>query len=307
METIKFKTISKPKLWGSETWLISAVPGSESVAVGGSLDGLTLPQIVERYGADVLGHKVHARFGNEFPLLAKFIHAKQDLSIQVHPDDEMARREHGTMGKNEMWYVIGAEDGACLIDGFRTTLPAEMYDKAVADGSIEEYLNKVEIRTGDVYYIPAGRVHGIGAGSFIAEVQQSSDVTYRLYDYNRRDSDGNLRELHTELARQAADLSQLTQNPRSEYNAKENRDNIVVQTPHFTTSIIPLSQPIEIDFGADDSFHIFITLEGGCSLVGTGDIRVDLGEHEAALIPASTRGVTIMPHAGGTKLMACHI
>ncbi|MBR4131154.1 MAG: mannose-6-phosphate isomerase, partial [Bacteroidaceae bacterium] len=203
MDILKFSPIFKPTLWGSETWVVSAVKGSESIATNGIDKGLTLPEIVARYGADFLGKKNFEKFGNDFPLLIKFIDARQDLSIQVHPDDALSAKRHGKMGKNEMWYVVDADRGSQLIAGFRQKIETSDYAQKVADGSIEDDLNKVNVSEGDCFYIPAGRVHGIGAGMVIAEIQQTSDVTYRIYDYLRRDRDGNLRELHTELALEA--------------------------------------------------------------------------------------------------------
>ena len=182
MEILKFNPIYKPTLWGSETWVVSAVKGSESVVVGGENKGLTLPQVVERYGAEFLGKANSEKFGNDFPLLIKFIDARQDLSIQVHPNDELSARRHGKMGKNEMWYVVDADRGSKLIAGFCRQMDVKDYAAKVADGSIEQDLCKASVNEGDCFYIPAGRVHGIGAGMVIAEIQQTSDVTYRIYD-----------------------------------------------------------------------------------------------------------------------------
>ena len=192
MEILKFNPIYKPTLWGSETWVVSAVKGSESVVVGGEDKGLTLPQVVERYGAEFLGKANSEKFGNDFPLLIKFIDARQDLSIQVHPNDELSAKRHGKMGKNEMWYVVDADRGSKLIAGFCRQMDVKDYAAKVADGSIEQDLCKASVSEGDCFYIPAGRVHGIGAGMVIAEIQQTSDVTYRISDYLRRDREGNL-------------------------------------------------------------------------------------------------------------------
>ncbi len=183
MDILKFNPIFKPTLWGSETWVVSAVKGSESVVINGANKGLTLPEIAQQYGTDFLGKKNAEKFGTEFPLLIKFIDARQDLSIQVHPDDALSAKRHGKKGKNEMWYVIDADRGSQLIAGFRQKIELVDYAQKVADGSIEDDLNKVSVNEGDCFYIPAGRVHGIGAGMVIAEIQQTSDVTYRIYDY----------------------------------------------------------------------------------------------------------------------------
>ncbi len=306
METIKFKPIWKPTLWGGESWLISAVKGSESVAAGGECAGLDLPSILAKYKAELVGGKVWDKYGETFPLLVKFIDARQDLSIQVHPNDEMAARVHGKLGKNEMWYVVDALKGSCLIDGFRKPLKEADYEAAVADGSIEDYLNKVNVEVGDVFFIPAGRVHGIGGGCYVAEIQQSSDVTYRLYDYNRRDKDGNLRELHTDLARQAITFGETTPDPYSHYDEQPDRLAEVVSCPYFTTSVGHLSQPIVADLGNIDSFVIVMTLDGACSLSTGCGPDVLLAEHEAALVPASAQKLTISP-VGKAKILVSHV
>ncbi len=306
MEAIKFKPIWKPTLWGGESWLISAVKGSESVAVGGEYAGRELPSILAERKAELVGGKVWDRYGETFPLLVKFIDAHQDLSIQVHPNDEMAARVHGKLGKNEMWYVVGAQDDACLIDGFRKPLKESDYAATVADGSIEDYLNKVKIKVGDVFFIPAGRVHGIGGGSYIAEIQQSSDVTYRLYDYNRRDKDGNLRELHTDLARQAITFGETTPDPYSHYVEKPDSLTEVVSCPFFTTSVGCLSQLLVTDLSSVDSFVIVMTLDGACSLSTGCGPGVALSEHEAALVPASAQTLVVSP-VGKAKILVSHI
>lgn len=306
METIKFTPIHKPTLWGGEDWLISAVGGSESVATNGRRAGQTLPRIVAEEREALMGDGPWAKFGTEFPLLVKFIDARQDLSIQVHPDDDMARRLHGKFGKNEMWYVVDALRGACLIDGFAKPLAEADYAGAVADGSIEEYLNKVPVSVGDVFYIPAGRVHGIGGGTYIAEIQQSSDVTYRLYDYNRRDKDGNLRELHTELARQAIRFGETTPDPRSHYVERHGEPTEVVRSPFFTTTILRPTGPTTRDYSDVDSFKILMSLDGSCCLTSPDGATVVLHPHEAALVPASTKSLTLSPD-GRAKLLESYV
>lgn len=306
METIKFKPIYKPTLWGGEAWLISAVKGSESVADSGQFNGMTLPQILADKKEELLGKAPWQKFNTTFPLLIKFIDARQDLSIQVHPDDAMAARVHGKLGKNEMWYVVDALKGACLIDGFKKPLAEADYAAAVADGSIEDYLNKVNIEVGDVFYIPAGRVHGIGGGSYIAEIQQSSDVTYRLYDYNRRDAKGNLRELHTELARQAIHFGETTPDPRSHYTEQPDQPTEIVNCPFFTTTLLRPTKPMKRDYSSVDSFKVLMTLDGTCCLTSPDGSTVILHPHEAALVPATTTALTITPD-GRAKLLESHI
>ena len=218
----KFQPILKSTIWGGEkivpykhiasdqkqvgeSWELSGVKGNESVVAGGPEAGTTLPGLIARHGAALLGKANAARFGQEFPLLIKFIDARQDLSIQVHPNDALAWERHKSKGKTEMWYVVDADKGARLRSGFAKQVTPAQYEASVADNTITDLLAEYEIHPGDLFFLPAGRVHSIGAGAFIAEIQQTSDITYRIYDFNRKDADGNTRELHTELAKGAID------------------------------------------------------------------------------------------------------
>ena len=220
MYPLKFEPILKQTLWGGdkiipfkhlnetlpnvgESWEVSAVEGSESVVANGADKGYTLPEMVRKYKDELVGEANYARFGSKFPLLIKFIDAKLDLSIQVHPDDELAKKRHNSFGKNEMWYVIAADKGAKLISGFSEQITPKEYKDRVHNGTFAEVLQTCAIEPGDVFYVPAGRVHGIGAGAFVAEIQQTSDITYRIFDYNRKDKDGKSRELHTSQAMDA--------------------------------------------------------------------------------------------------------
>ncbi len=306
MEILKFNPIFKPTLWGSETWVVSAVKGSESVVLNGENRGMTLPEIVEEYGAEFLGKKNTEKFGTDFPLLVKFIDARQDLSIQVHPDDELSAKRHGKMGKNEMWYVLDADRGSQLIAGFRHGIAVEDYAQKVADGSIEDDLNKVPVSEGDCFYIPAGRVHGIGAGMVIAEIQQTSDVTYRIYDYLRKDREGNQRELHTELALDAIDFQDITTDPKVHYT--EQRDEVVglVSCPFFTTNEMKLSQTFIRDYKDIDSFRVYMCLKGSCCFLSPDGQGIFLHEGESLVVPASTPSVTIIPD-GQVKMMESYV
>ena len=295
MEILKFNPIFKPTLWGSETWAVSAVKGSESIVLNGECKGMTLPEVVEEFGAEFLGKKNAEKFGKDFPLLIKFIDARQDLSIQVHPDDALSARRHGKMGKNEMWYVVDADRGSQLIAGFRQRTEVADYAQKVADGSIEDDLNKVNVSEGDCFYIPAGRVHGIGAGMVIAEIQQTSDVTYRIYDYLRRDRQGNLRELHTELALEAINFQDITTDPKVRY--EERRDVVIslVESPFFTTNEMKLSQPMTRTYGEEDSFHVYMCLSGHCCFLTPDGQGLFLHHGESLVVPASIKQVTIIP------------
>lgn len=306
MEILKFSPIFKPTLWGSETWVVSSVKGSESMAINGIDKGQTLPEIVARYGAEFLGKKNYEKFGNDFPLLIKFIDARQDLSIQVHPDDELSAQRHGKMGKNEMWYVVDADRGSQLIAGFTQKIETCEYAQKVADGSIENDLNKVCVSEGDCFYIPAGRVHGIGAGMVIAEIQQTSDVTYRIYDYLRRDRDGNLRELHTELALDAIDFEDITTDPKVNYTEK--RDDIVslVQCSFFTTNELKLTQSFKRDYTGIDSFRVYMCLSGQCCFLNPNGQSIFLHQGESLVVPAAIKEVTILPDEN-VKLLESYV
>lgn len=302
MEILKFNPIYKPTLWGSETWAVSAVKGSESVVLGGEDKGLTLPQLVERYGADFLGKANSEKFGNAFPLLIKFIDARQDLSIQVHPNDELSAKRHGKMGKNEMWYVVDADRGSKLIAGFCRQMDVKDYASKVADGSIEQDLCKVNVTEGDCFYIPAGRVHGIGAGMVIAEIQQTSDVTYRIYDYMRRDRNGNLRELHTELALDAINFQDITQDPKVHYTEKRDTLTPLVDCPYFKTSELKLSSTYVRDYEGEDTFHVYMCLSGQCCLLSPQGQGIFLHSGESLVVPACMKQVTLIPD-GQCKLL----
>ncbi|MBQ5680389.1 MAG: class I mannose-6-phosphate isomerase, partial [Bacteroidaceae bacterium] len=253
-----------------------------------------------------LGKKNYEKFGNDFPLLIKFIDARQDLSIQVHPDDELSAQRHGKMGKNEMWYVVDADRGSQLIAGFTQKIETSEYAQKVADGSIENDLNKVCVSEGDCFYIPAGRVHGIGAGMVIAEIQQTSDVTYRIYDYLRRDRDGNLRELHTELALDAIDFEDITTDPKVNYTEK--RDDIVslVQCPFFTTNELKLTQSFKRDYTGIDSFRVYMCLSGQCCFLNPNGQSIFLHQGESLVVPAAIKEVTILPDEN-VKLLESYV
>jgi len=306
MEILKFNPIFKPTLWGSETWLVSAVKGSESVVINGENRGMPLPEVVELYGAELLGKHNVARFGSDFPLLIKFIYARQDLSIQVHPNDELSQKRHGKMGKNEMWYVVDADRGSQLIAGFRHRIDVADYAKKVADGSIEQDLNEVNVMPGDCFFIPAGRVHGIGAGMVIAEIQQTSDVTYRIYDYLRRDRKGNLRELHTDMALDAINFSDVTDDPRVRYKEQRNTLTPLVESPFFITSELRIDSLYVREYGDEDSFHVYMCLDGEVCFVSPDGEGTFLHNGESLVVPASTENVTIIPDESA-KLLESYV
>ena len=274
MYPLKFKPILKSTIWGGEriipykqlvdtqkqvgeSWELSGVKGNESVIVNGKYAGLTLPDLIAQEGANLLGVKNYERFGQEFPLLIKFIDARQDLSIQVHPNDKLAWERHQSKGKTEMWYVVSADEGAHLRSGFAKQVTPAEYEASVNDDTITDLLTDYLIQPGDVFFLPAGRVHSIGAGAFIAEIQQTSDITYRIYDFKRRDANGNTRELHTELAKEAIDYT-VESDYRTHYIARENQEVELVSCPYFTTSLYELTQEFTLDYSALDLSLIHI-------------------------------------------------
>lgn len=317
----KFSPIYKETVWGGsriapfkgdahkllsigESWEVSGVAGSVSVVLEGPDMGLTLNDLVKREGDDLLGHDVIARFGNEFPLLVKLIDAEADLSVQVHPDDMMASR-FGKNGKTEMWYVVDAQPGARLCNGFKRQLTEAEYDTLMAEGRIEDALNYVEIKPGDAFYIPAGRIHAIGAGAFIAEIQQTSDITYRVYDYNRRDAHGNLRELHVELAREALDL---TDTGSGTIHAEAPAGGIanVVTSPFFTVNVAEATEPMTMEYEGVDSFKIYVAVEGDARIESMG-VNVVLTRGNSVLLAASEHDVTITPLTSRFRFLETYI
>ena len=324
MYPLKFEPILKQTLWGGdkiipfkhldetlpnvgESWEVSAVEGSESVVANGADKGYTLPEMVRKYKDELVGEANYARFGNKFPLLIKFIDAKLDLSIQVHPGDELAKKRHNSFGKNEMWYVIAADKGAKLISGFSEEITPKEYKDRVHNGTFAEVLQTCTIEPGDVFYVPAGRVHGIGAGAFVAEIQQTSDITYRIFDYNRKDKDGKSRDLHTSQAMDAINFSDVQDDFRTEYERVQNEPVEMVASPYFTTSVYDMTEEITCDYSELDSFVIFICVEGSCRLTDDNQNEITLRAGETVLLPAAVQEVTIVPEGGSVKLLETYV
>lgn len=324
MYPLKFEPILKQTLWGGdkiipfkhlnetlpnvgESWEVSAVEGSESVVANGADKEYTLPEMVRKYKEELVGEANYARFGNKFPLLIKFIDAKLDLSIQVHPGDELAKKRHNSFGKNEMWYVIAADKGAKLISGFAEEITPKEYKDRVHNGTFAEVLQTCAIEPGDVFYVPAGRVHGIGAGAFVAEIQQTSDITYRIFDYNRKDKDGKSRELHTSQAMDAINFSDVQDDFRTEYERVQNEPVEMVASPYFTTSVYDMTEEITCDYSELDSFVIFICVEGSCRLTDDNQNEITLRAGETVLLPAAVQEVTIVPEGQRVKLLETYV
>ena len=319
---LKFKPIFKDKIWGGdklktflgkdfsplsncgESWEISGMKSDVSIISNGSLMGETLNSVLEKYKEDLVGKKVYEKFGSTFPLLVKFIDANDDLSIQVHPDDELAKKRHNSLGKTEMWYVIQADAGSTLISGFNRQVDEYIYLEKLNNGHLTDILNKEDVKTGDVFFLPAGRVHTIGKGLLIAEIQESSDITYRIYDFDRRDTHGNKRELHTEEALAAIDYN-FYPPYKTIYHPKKNKPVALVKCPYFTTKLLEYTGGTERDYRAIDSFVIHICLDGSYILCyETQRLEVKMGE--CVLLPATIRQIK-METSGGFKILESYI
>ncbi len=319
---LTFKPILKSVIWGGlqicpfkgitpteegvgESWELSHVDDNFSVVAEGELANKSLDELIKEYGKELVGGKVMERFGSRFPLLIKFIDARDNLSIQVHPDDELAKVRHNSFGKTEMWYVIKADKGASLYSGFSQQIDKEEYVKRVENNTIMDVLKKYDVSEGDVFFLPAGRVHAIGAGCFIAEIQQTSNITYRIYDYNRKDKNGNTRELHTELAKDAIDYT-LYPDYRTHYKAHTNATVNLADCKYFTTNLIELDTVMVRDFEELDSFVVYICMEGSATLRDSNGYEIRIHQGQTALIPANNKTVAIIP-APKAKFLEAYI
>jgi mannose-6-phosphate isomerase len=319
---LKFKTIFKEKIWGGdkvkrvlgkdfsplkncgETWEISAIEPDCSIVKNGFLAGNTLLELIEIYMGDLVGEKIFDTFGTEFPLLIKFIDAEKDLSVQVHPDDEIANKKHRTNGKTEMWYIIDAQSDSKLNIGFNQPMTKELLKKHIEDNTLENVLNYTPVKAGDAVFIPAGKVHAICKGILLAEIQQSSDITYRLYDYNRKDENGNFRQLHVDEALDAIHYDDVTNSPIV-YSQEENKTNTIVRSPYFVVNYIHFDKPVEKIYADMDSFVIYICLEGSAKVhYDEGEESISLGE--CILMPAIIENTIFIPN-GNCKILEVYI
>jgi mannose-6-phosphate isomerase len=320
---LKFKPILHEKIWGGnrlkellnkdidnlpncgESWEISSVEGKISVVNNGYLQGNNLQELIEVYMGDLVGEKIYKKYGIEFPLLIKFIDAQADLSIQVHPNDELSKKRHNAYGKTEMWYVVNAEDGSLINSGFNQPVTREKYLEYLENGKLTDLLCYEKAAPGDVFFIPAGRVHAIGKGVLLAEIQQTSDVTYRIYDYDRKDENGNKRELHTDLALDAIDFTYQDEY-KTKYKAEKNRSSEIVSCDYFTTNILDFSEKLEKDYHHFDSFVVYMTLEGQFNIeYEGGNEKVSKGE--TVLLPASLESVRLKPVTESAKVLEIYI
>lgn len=307
---IKFTPILKDKIWGGnklhtllnkqstspnigESWEISDVEGNPSLVENGSLKGQSIKQLLRKYKADFIGKKNYVQFGDTFPLLIKFIDAKADLSIQLHPNDELAAKRHNSFGKTEMWYVMQADSGANLIVGFNQPMNLETYKTHLNNKTLPEILNFDKVKPGDTYFIDGGRVHAIGAGVLLAEIQQTSDITYRIYDWDRLDNAGNPRGLHTDLALEAFNFD-MPDNFRISYSKQANTSNAMVSCPYFTTNYLEITETITRR-NTRDSFLIYMCVEGQVTIT-TNDFSETLNTGQTVLIPAILEHIELASH-----------
>lgn len=313
---LKFTPILKERLWGGtklkdvldkpiesditgESWELSGVEGDISEVSEGELKGTSLKTLIANNAENLLGKSVVERFGSDFPILIKFIDAKQDLSIQLHPNDKLAKERHNSFGKTEMWYVMDADPGAKLIVGFNKDVDKKEYVESLENDALLDLLNYEEVSEGDTFFINTGKIHAIGAGVLLAEIQQTSDITYRVFDFNRRDKDGNLRELHTQLAIDAIDYSK-KDDFKVNYSTELDKINTMVDCPYFKTNILDLTNTVRQDVSQRDSFTIFMCVGGEADIKNDwGNTAIKTGQ--TVLVAASSNFIEIS--TAGAKLL----
>jgi mannose-6-phosphate isomerase len=319
---LKFETVLKEKVWGGnalvtrynkkatgsthigESWELSAIADNQSVISNGFLAGNNIEELIEVYMGDITGDSIFEKFGNEFPLLIKFIEAQEDLSIQVHPNNDLARKRHSAYGKTEMWYILECKEGSKIYTGFKDGVTREIYEEALGNGKIEELLNVEIVDPGDTFFTPAGRVHAIGAGIVVVEIQQTSDITYRIFDWNRKSLGKEKRELHTDLALDAIDFSQTGKN-KIRLDPVLNKTENLVSCEFFNTNIILFNNTIDKDYLLVDSFVVYICLEGEFALCWDGNSE-KVAKGETVLLPAMIKEVSLKPMQE-TRLLEVYI
>ena len=309
MKPLKFNALLKSTLWGGdkiipfknldvqqenvgESWEISGVKGNETIVADGPYAGKKLNELVEELKGKLVGEDNYQRFGNEFPLLIKFIDARQDLSIQVHPTDEIAKMQGKERGKTEMWYLMDSDKDATLLCGLKKKITPEEYAQMVENDTIVDAIDRYEVKEGDCFFLPAGRIHAIGTGCFLAEIQQTSDVTYRIYDFKRKDKDGKYRQLHTKEAAECINYN-VESNYRTDYTPVKNQGVSLVQCPYFNTAVYDLDEPMTIDYSELDSFVILIGLKGNATITDNEGNTFTLQAGESVLVPATTETLKV--------------
>ncbi|MFH6972039.1 type I phosphomannose isomerase catalytic subunit [Flavobacterium petrolei] len=297
---LQFEPILKERIWGGEklktllhkpitsnitgeSWELSTVEGDVSIVANGEWKGKSLTELINLFPDEILGTAVHARFEKQFPLLFKYLDAREDLSIQVHPNDELAKKRHNSFGKTEMWYIMQADDNARIIVGFKENSNADAYLENLKNKTLLSILDDVQVQSGDVFFLETGTVHAIGAGLVVAEIQQTSDITYRLYDFDRVDANGNTRELHVDLALEAINYNKVE--TKKSYTNKSNQSNTVVDCPYFTTNYIPLDGAISVS-KSRESFTVYMCVEGSFE-IEYNNSKTQYIKGDTVLIPAA--------------------
>ena len=320
MKPLKFNALLKSTLWGGdkiipfknldiqqenvgESWEISGVKDNETIVADGPYAGKKLNELVEELKGKLVGEDNYQRFGNEFPLLIKFIDARQDLSIQVHPTDEIAKMQGKERGKTEMWYLMDSDKDATLLCGLKKKITPEEYAQMVENDTIVDAIDRYEVKEGDCFFLPAGRIHAIGTGCFLAEIQQTSDVTYRIYDFKRKDKDGNYRQLHTKEAAECINYN-VESNYRTEYTPVKNQGVSLVQCPYFNTAVYDLDEPMTIDYSELDSFVILIGVKGNATITDNEGNTFTLQAGESVLVPATTETLKV---DGNIKVLETYV
>ncbi len=320
---LRFKPYFKTVLWGGsritsfkgipshqepigESWEISGLEGFESIVSEGEFSGKTIEQLLELHGNNILGHRIHRLYGNKFPLLIKFIDASKDLSIQVHPDDSLAAERHNCWGKTELWYTLDPEPGAYIYSGLQSSITPTQLKQHIANNTFSDVLAKFTPRRGDLFYLPAGRIHSIGAGNLILEIQQTSDITYRVYDYNRTDLNGEKRELHVDLALDAIDF-RVHEDYMRHINPLINREIVLKECPFFTATLITIDTNFRLQVSRYDSFRIIIATRGNGIIKDNLGNEAKISQGETILIPAKTHWVDITPNSNDLEIITAYI
>lgn len=321
MEIMTFKPLFKSLIWGGdriapfkgvetdqakigESWELSCVPGNESIVANGENAGKNLKEMLELHGEEIMGKRLYELYGNKFPLLIKLIDSADDLSIQVHPDDKLAGERHNCPGKTEMWISVDPAEGAYLYSGFNREISIDEYRERIANNTIVETLGLYNPAKGSVFFLPAGRVHSIGKGNFILEIQQTSDITYRIYDFDRRDAEGNPRQLHVEESIDAVNYGDIEGAAPSYISGKPGVEEEIADCEYFTTTAIAVDGEIKLDLSGRDSFTVLISMEGNGTIIDGEGKETELGQGSAALVPATVESVTIK---GDCKIITTYI
>lgn len=320
---LKFTPIFKSVLWGGkriaqfknmppqgdhvgESWELSPMKGNESVVSEGPMKGRTLPELMISDGEEIMGKRLYAKYGDKFPLLIKFIDSTDDLSIQVHPDDELAAKRHNSLGKTEMWFSVLPAEGAYLYAGFKKQITPEQFRAMVADNTIVDVLGKFYPKRGDMFFLPAGRVHSIGRGNFVLEIQEASDITYRIYDYDRRDAQGNPRQLHIEESVDSITYND-TEMTVDHFEPKAGEEIVMESCPFFNTTLMEIEGTTSLKLAERDSFSVVISTRGNAVLTAPDGSKTILNQGETVLVPASMESVDITASGDSCEIVTTYI